>query len=69
MNVETVLTQLGIRANVEHMDVSSASSSPADFIITSRELAQGLAGHNAQVVIVNNYFDLNEIKERLQPLL
>jgi PTS system ascorbate-specific IIB component len=66
MNVETVLRELGVNADVEHTDVSSASSESPDFIITSNELAQSLTGSSAKVVIVNNYFDNNEIKTALE---
>ncbi|KEQ21743.1 PTS sugar transporter subunit IIB [Paenibacillus tyrfis] len=66
MNVESVLRELGVNADVEHTDVSSASGMAADHIITSNELAQSLEGHSANIVIVNNYFDLNEIKEKLK---
>ncbi len=63
MNVEQALSDKGIRADVEHVDVSSASSMSADYIITSNELAEGLEGHSAKVIIVNNYFDMEEINQ------
>jgi ascorbate PTS system EIIB component len=66
MNVESVLRDLGISADVEHTDVSSASSLNPDYIVTNNELAQTLAGTNAKIIIVNNYFDVNEIKSALQ---
>jgi len=69
MNVETVCRELGIQADVEHLDVSSAGGVHADYILTSNELAQSLAGHSAKIVIVNNYFDLNEIKTKLSEAL
>ena len=69
MNVENVLKDLGVSADVDHMDVSSASGTPADYIITNNELAQSLQGHAAKIVIVNNYFDLEEIKSSLQEVL
>jgi ascorbate PTS system EIIB component len=69
MNVETVLRDLGVSADVENTDVSTASSMSPDFIITSNELAETLAGSSAKVIIVNNYFDLNEIKSALQEQL
>lgn len=65
MNVETVLSELGIAADVDNTDVSSATSERADFIITSNELAQSLENHASRILIVNNYFDLNEIKQVL----
>lgn len=69
MNVENVLKDLGLKADVEHTDVSAASSMNADYIITSQELAQNLKEHSAEIVIVNNYFDLNEIKRNLETRL
>ncbi|MFZ3578027.1 PTS sugar transporter subunit IIB [Virgibacillus sp. DJP39] len=63
MNVEQVLGERNIRADVEHTDVSTASSMEGDFIITSNELAESLVGHNAKVIIVNNYFDMEEINK------
>jgi len=65
MNVEQVLSEKGIRADVEHMDISAASSMQADYIITSNELAQNLSGLGAKIVIVNNYFDMEEITKAI----
>ncbi|MFS0724204.1 PTS sugar transporter subunit IIB [Paenibacillus sp. 1P07SE] len=69
MNVENVLKELDVTADVDHMDVSTASGTQADYIVTNNELAQSLEGHAAKIIIVNNYFDLNEIKENLQAAL
>ncbi|MBW8351324.1 PTS sugar transporter subunit IIB [Bacillus sp. IITD106] len=66
MNVETVLRELGINADVEHMDVSTASGTSADYIITSNELAQSLGGVSAKIIVVNNYFDQGEIKAAIE---
>jgi PTS system ascorbate-specific IIB component len=66
MNIEQVLSDLGVNADVEHVDVSSASGMSSDLIVTSAELAKTLEGHPSDIVIVNNYFDLEEIKQALQ---
>ena len=66
MNIEQVLGDLGVQAEVEHIDVSAASSTDADLIVTNEELAKQLSDREEQVVIVNNYFDLDEIKQALQ---
>lgn len=65
MNVEQVLGEKKIKADVEHTDVSSASSMQADYIITSNELAKSLQEHDAKVFIVNNYFDMDEINQAI----
>lgn len=66
INVENVLREMGIEADVENTDVSSASAEHPDYIITSNELAQSLEGHSSKIIIVNNYFDTNEIKTALE---
>ncbi|MRG84943.1 PTS sugar transporter subunit IIB [Salinibacillus xinjiangensis] len=66
MNVETVLREMGIDAEVENTDVSSAAAESPDYIITSNELSQSLEGHSSKIVIVNNYFDTEEIKTALE---
>ncbi|MBC2000600.1 PTS sugar transporter subunit IIB [Listeria marthii] len=66
MNVETVLRDMGVDADVEHIDVSAARSMNVDIIVTSQELAETLGTDTgAKVVIVNNYFDNAEIKNAL----
>lgn len=65
MNVEQALNDKNIQADVEHMDISSASSMPADYIITSNELAESLGSHSAKVIVVNNYFDMDEINQAI----
>lgn len=62
----TSFVRTEIMADVEHTDVSSASSMDVDFIVTNRELADSLAGVNAKIIIVNNYFDRVEIKNALK---
>ncbi|WP_019240036.1 MULTISPECIES: PTS sugar transporter subunit IIB [Enorma] len=67
MNVESVLEQMGVDADVEHIDVSSAKSMPADLILTTNELADTLreSGSEVPIAIVNNYFDQAEITQAL----
>lgn len=62
MNVETVLREMNVQAEVDHMDLSSAMGSSADYIVTSKELAESLGETTAEVVVVNNFFDNAEIK-------
>lgn len=66
MNVEQALNEKNIMADVEHIDLSSASSMSADYIFTSNELAESLQDHPAKVVIVNNYFDMDEINSAIE---
>lgn len=69
MNVEQVLAELGVEADVEHIDESVASDIEADVIVTNKELAKSLTNQSAKIVIINNYFDLDEIKNALKEQL
>lgn len=69
MNVETVLREMGISADVDNTDVSSAASMQSDYIITSNELAETLQGARSNIIVVNNYFDKEEIREALEKYL
>lgn len=66
MNIEQVLGEMNVTADVEHIDVSSASSMQADLIVTNNELAKSLGEHDAEIIIVNNYFDLDELRAALK---
>ena len=69
MNVESVLKEMGIKADVDNSDVSTALFSKPDVFITNKELAENLKDSTVPVVIVKNYFDKNEIREALQEFL
>lgn len=69
MNIEDVCRELGIQADVDHMDVSSAASERADVIIASPQLAPLLAGHKAKVLVVNSYLNKGEIRDVLRQIL
>ena len=72
MTIESVLKELGVEAEVEHMDVSSAKGMHPAFIVTSKELADTMeesGGAPAPVVIVNNYFDEKEVFAAVKSML
>ncbi|CAH0535254.1 hypothetical protein VST7929_02892 [Vibrio stylophorae] len=66
MNIESVLRELGIDADVAHMDVSAAKTAQADLIVTNAEFIKALQGTECQLVEVNNYIDCAEIKDALR---
>ncbi|CDI40910.1 Phosphotransferase system lactose/cellobiose-specific IIB subunit [Tepidanaerobacter acetatoxydans Re1] len=66
MNVESVLKELGIEADVDNSDVSTALFTKPDVIMTNKELAENLKEAKIPILIVKNYFDKDEIKEVLQ---
>ncbi|MFV0381020.1 MAG: PTS sugar transporter subunit IIB [Breznakia sp.] len=65
MNVEEVLNDMGIRADVDNTDVSSASSEVSDFIITNKVLSSEIANDTPRIII-ENYFDKEEIQKEIE---
>ena len=71
MNAEKVLRKLNIDADVEAADIGVARgmARDAEIVLTSRELADELTGIDAKIVVINNFFDLAEITEKLTDAL
>ncbi|MBG6058045.1 PTS system ascorbate-specific IIB component [Cryobacterium sp. MP_M5] len=67
MNAEKVLAKLGIDADVEAADmgVARGAAQTAEIVLTSQELAEELGDVPAEVIVINNFFDLEEITEKL----
>lgn len=71
MNAEKVLSQLGVEATITATDIATAQSdsSRAQVILTTPELVSELTGVRAEVVSVENVFDLAELTEKLSKSL
>lgn len=65
MNIEVVLRENGINALVEHSDLTGAKGADADYIATSKDLADTFAVDDERIIVINNFIDKNEIKEVL----
>jgi PTS system ascorbate-specific IIB component len=67
MNAEKVLAKLGIDADVEAADmgVARGAAQTAEIVLTSEELASELGDVPAQVIVIDNFFDLDEITEKI----
>ncbi|GAB2566947.1 PTS sugar transporter subunit IIB [Gracilibacillus alcaliphilus] len=67
MNLDAVLKDLGIEADVFTGDVSSATGTSCDYIFTSNELAGNIkSATSTPVVVINSFVDKAEIKEKAQ---
>ncbi|MDO4776574.1 MAG: PTS sugar transporter subunit IIB [Cardiobacteriaceae bacterium] len=67
--IEKAAAELGMAADVENTDLTSAQSMDADAIFTSYQLADQLkAAVQVPVFPVRNYMDLNEVKAQLATL-
>jgi PTS system ascorbate-specific IIB component len=71
VNAERVLRRLDINADVTASDLANvaSASSDAQVILTSPELVGKIGDTNADVVVVENYFDLDEIEQKLDAAL
>ena len=67
MNAEKVLAKLGVDADVEAADmgVARGAAQTAEIVLTSEELAEEIGEVPANVIIINNFFDLDEITEKI----
>ncbi len=71
MNTEKVLRTLGIDADVEAADIGVARgmARDAEIVLTSEDLASEIGDVDAKVIIINNFFDLAEITDKLTSAL
>lgn len=67
MNAEKVLQDLGIDADIEAADIGVArgAAQTAQIVLTSEELAPEIGDVPAQVIVIENFFDLDEIHKKL----
>lgn len=68
VNAERVLQRLGIEATVVAADLDSlaAEADDAQVILTSPEFVNAIGRTFADVVVVENYFDTDELTQKLQ---
>jgi len=71
VNAERVLDRLGIDADVTASDAGHIEQAAADaqIILTSPELVERIGRTNADVIVVENYFDLEELEQKLDEAL
>lgn len=71
VNAERVLQRLDIDAEVSASDVASVAINAADaqVILSSPELVSRIGKTNADIVVIENYFDLEELERKLENAL
>ena len=71
VNAERALERLDIEAEVTAADIASVKLAAADaqVILTSSELVPSIGKTNADVIVVDNYFDLDELTAKLEVAL
>lgn len=70
MSIQKVCDKLGVSADVENTDISSARGAQCDAIFTSAELCSELqGGSSVPVYAVKKYMDLQEVEEVFKKFL
>lgn len=71
VNAERVLQRLGIEADVTAAHLASLQSDAANaqVILTSQEFVDAIGPTRADVIVITNYFDTNELAEKLEASL
>ncbi|CAD5992954.1 PTS sugar transporter subunit IIB [Agreia sp. COWG] len=71
VNAERALARLGIDARIEATDVAglAVASEDAQVILASPELVKFIGKTYADVVVIENYFDLDELTTKLEAAL
>ena len=71
VNAERVLARLGISADVSaaHLATLATDAANAQIILTSPEFLGDIGKTNADVIVVENYFDTDELSRKLQQAL
>ncbi len=68
VNAERVLQRLGLTATVVAADIDSVGRVAADaqVILTSAEFVEAIGPTRADVVVIENYFDTDELSTKLE---
>ncbi|MEX1078613.1 MAG: PTS ascorbate transporter subunit IIB [Homoserinimonas sp.] len=71
VNAERVLRRLGIAADVVAADLATvaATADDAQIILTSEEFVAAIGKTYAEVIVVDNFFDTDELEKKLHRAL
>lgn len=71
MSVEAVLKDLGVKAKLDHTDISSVAGAKADIVISGKNFEKQFERYtiNCPKIFLERLVDKNEIKEKLVPVL
>jgi PTS system ascorbate-specific IIB component len=71
VNAERVLKRLDLEAEVTAAHLASLSTDAADaqVILTSAEFVDAIGPTNADVIVIENYFDTEELTQKLEEAL
>lgn len=67
MSIKSILKDLSVNAEVDHVDLGSAKGTPSDIYVGTRDIAEQLNSQavNGKVVSLDNMIDKVAMKEKL----
>ncbi|PWC22989.1 PTS ascorbate transporter subunit IIB [Brenneria roseae subsp. roseae] len=67
MSIKTIIRDLGVSAEVDHVDLGSAKGTQSDIFVGTKDIAEQLIAQsvNGKIVSLDNMIDKNAMKERL----
>ena len=66
MNIKKVLAKIGVEAEVEHSDLSSATPGAADLFVMGKDIAESARMPEDKVIVLNNNVDMVELEDKLR---
>ncbi|AJQ99923.1 MULTISPECIES: PTS sugar transporter subunit IIB [Hafnia] len=66
MNIKKVLKKIGVDAEVEHSDLSSAIPGEADLFVMAKDIAASASIPDNQLIVITNIIDINELETKLR---
>ncbi len=66
MNIKKVLVKIGVEAEVEHSDLSSATPGAADLFVMGKDIAESARMPEDKVIVLNNIVDMVELEDKLR---
>ncbi|GMA97379.1 PTS sugar transporter subunit IIB [Pelosinus sp. IPA-1] len=69
VNIKKILKEFEVEAQVDHTDLSSASSIKADVYVGTREIVGQLLCLGGRVISLNNIIDMKELRDKLSVVL
>lgn len=73
MSAEDVLRKLGVEADLDHVDISTAASVPSDIIITGENFKKQFERFSfkgsTSIIFLHNIVSKTELEEKLVPVL
>lgn len=66
MNIKKVLKKIGVDAEVEHSDLSSAIPGEADLFVMAKDIAASASIPDNQLIVITNIIDINELEKKLR---